>query len=152
MVRKKAGLFTIGFLGTLFGATLVLAMASDSSPTLYKRLGGYDAIAAVVDDFAPRLIKDPQLGRFFQGASQDSIRRIRQHLVDFVCQATGGPCYYFGRDMKTSHAGLGITESDWQRMVEHFKVTLNKFQVPAKEQEELISLVATTKGAIVEKP
>ncbi len=133
----------------LFGA---LSFAGSSPPNLYQRLGGYDAIAAVVDDFAPRLIQDAQLSRFFTGLSQDSIRRIRQHLVDFVCQATGGPCYYFGRDMKTSHTGLGITESDWNRMVELFKATLDKFKVPAKEQEELISLVATTKGAIVEKP
>lgn len=148
---KKSKLFTL----TLAVAGLVLTAAigaSQETPSLYKRLGGYDAIAAVVDDFAARLTQDSQLSRFFQGASQDSIRRIRQHLVDFVCQATGGPCYYLGRDMKTSHTGLAITEGDWNRMVELFKATLAKFKVPQKEQDELIALVATTKGAIVEKP
>jgi hemoglobin len=148
--------------GTPLAAVLVVALAAGLStplgaaeapaPTLYERLGRYDAIAAVVDDFLGRLAGDAQLGRFFQGVSQDSGKRIRQHLVDQVCQATGGPCFYTGRDMKTSHTGLGITESDWNAMVGHFLATLAKFGVPKKETDELVAIVATTKGAIVEQP
>jgi hypothetical protein len=65
--------------------------------SLYKRLGGYDALAAVTDDFLGRLATDPQLGRFFKGVSTDSQKKIRQHIVDFLCGATGGACVYTGR-------------------------------------------------------
>ena len=81
--------------------------------SLYKRLGGYDALAAVTDDFIGRLATDPTEGRFFVGLSTDSKVRVRQHVVDFLCVATGGPCKYTGRDMETAHTGLHITEDDW---------------------------------------
>ena len=136
----------------LLFALAVPLVAAEAPAPLYKRLGGYDAIAAVVDDFLGRLAGDAQLGRFFQGTSQDTVRKIRQHLVDQVCAATGGPCYYLGRDMKTTHTGLGITESDWNVMVGHFLATLDKFKVPKPEVDELVAIVATTKAAIVEKP
>lgn len=77
-------------------------MAQES---LYKRLGGYDALAAVTDDFIGRMAVDPKLGRFFVGFSTDSKTRIRQHVVDFLCVATGGPCKYTGRSMEVSHTG-----------------------------------------------
>src|SRR5262249_30505229 len=88
------------------GATAPPQLA-DPGPTLYQRLGGYDAIAAVTDDFLDRLAHDKSLGRFFVGHSTDSVTRIRHDIVDFLCRATGGPCVYRGRDMKASHAGLG---------------------------------------------
>lgn len=119
--------------------------------SLYQRLGGYDAIAAVVDDFIGRLIADPQLGRFFAGHSTDSKKRIRQLIVDQLCQVTGGPCVYPGRDMKTSHAGLGITEAEWQATVQHLVATLDKFKVPEKEKSEVLTAVSSLKGDIVEK-
>ena len=119
--------------------------------TLYERLGGYDAIAAVVDDFVGQLATDPELGTFFKGFSDDSIQKIRQHVVDFICNATGGPCVYTGRDMKTSHKGLGITEAQWNKSVEYLKNTLNKFKVPEKEQNELFAAVSSVKNDIVEK-
>ncbi len=78
-----------------------------SEKSLYLRLGGYDAIAAVTDDFLGRLAKDPQFTRFFSGFSTDSVKRIRQLIVDQLCAAAGGPCFYTGRDMKKTHAGLG---------------------------------------------
>lgn len=119
--------------------------------TLYQRLGGYDAISAVVQDLAGRLVADKQLGVYFKGLSNDSKRRLIAHLTDFVCSATGGPCIYTGRDMKTVHEGLGISDSDWNRFVELTKETLNKFKVPAKEQQEFLQAVAPLKGVIVEK-
>ena len=85
-----------------------------AAPSLYKRLGGYDALAAVTDDFIGRLASDQQLAKFFAGHSKDSLGRIRQLVVDQLCAATGGPCVYIGRDMKSSHQGMGITEADWR--------------------------------------
>ena len=125
--------------------------AQSGTNTLYKRVGGYDAIAAVTDDFIGRLATDAQLGKFFAGHATDSTQRIRQHVVDFLCAATGGPCVYKGRDMKTSHAGMGIAKSDWDRSVMHLVATLDKFKVPAKEKDELLGAVSGLMKDIVEK-
>lgn len=120
--------------------------------SLYARVGGFDAIAAVTDDFIGRLAKDPTLGKFFVGLSVNSQQRVRQLVVEQICQATGGPCIYLGRDMKTTHKGLGITGADWTTAVGHFVATLDKFKVPAKEKDELVAIVAKLKPDIVEKP
>lgn len=108
-------------------------------------------MAAVTDDFIGRLVADTAFKRFFAGHSTNSLQRIRQLIVDQLCAATGGPCVYIGRDMKTSHAGLGISERDWQRSVEHLTGTLNKFRVPAPEQREVLDAVTKLKADIVEK-
>ncbi len=84
------------------------------SKTLYARLGGYDGIAAVADDLLPRLVSDPQLERFWKHRGEDGVRREKQLLIDFLCASAGGPLYYVGRDMKTSHRGLGISERKHQ--------------------------------------
>uniref|UniRef100_A0A7C5AKX4 Group 1 truncated hemoglobin n=1 Tax=Desulfobacca acetoxidans TaxID=60893 RepID=A0A7C5AKX4_9BACT len=126
-------------------------MTQSANPSLYQRLGGYDAIAAVVDDFFARMMQDPQLNRFFIGHSHDSKRRIRQLTVDMISEATGGPSFYTGRTMKVSHEGLGITENDWDLSVRYLKETLAKFQVPAREQEEVLSFIGRLKEGIVEK-
>src|SRR5215831_19128082 len=102
--------------------------------TLYKRLGGYDAIAAVSDDLLVRLRADAVLARFWQNRADDSIRREKQLLIDFLCACSGGPLYYVGRDMKTSHRGMGISENDWQRFHGHLEATLDEFAVPAAER------------------
>ena len=77
--------------------------------------------------------------------------RIRQHVVDQLCAATGGPCLYTGRDMKTSHKGLGITSAEWDIAVKHLTGTLDSFKVPAREKGELLAAVATLKVDIVDK-
>jgi len=123
--------------------------AQAQSSTLYQRLGGYDALAAVTDEFIGRLATDPQLGRFFTGLSTDSKQRVRQHVVDFLCQATGGPCGYHGRDMKTAHTGLNITEADWNSSVKHLTATLDKFKVPEREKSEVLQAIGGLKGDIV---
>ena len=127
-----------------------LGEMTPSATSLYKRLGGYHAIAAVVDDFVPRLATDAQLGKYFVGASKDSQGRIRQHLVDQVCAATGGPCLYLAGPMEAVHAGLGITESDWQVAVKLLVASLDKFKVPTKEKDELLGAISALKGDIVE--
>ncbi len=135
----------------LAGTALIAGDHHESQQSLYKRLGGYDAIAAVVDDFLQRLATDPQMGRFFQGHSASSVKKIRQLIVDQLCEATGGPCYYTGRDMKTAHAGMGISEADWDASVKHLAATLDKFKVPEKERNEVLGTISTMKDQIVEK-
>lgn len=122
------------------------------TPSLYKRLGGYDALAAVTDDFIGRLATDSSLGRFFVGHSTESLQRIRQLVVDQLCAATGGPCVYIGRSMKASHAGLGIAGADWDRSVRHLVATLTKFHVPQPEQTEVLAAISSLKPDIVDKP
>ena len=117
--------------------------------SLYERLGGYNAIAAVVDDFMEGQVKDPQLSRFFVGHSTNSKKRIRQLIVDQICEAAGGPCVYTGRDMKTTHTGLNITESDWQVGVKLLTATLDKFKVPQKEKDDVFAAVSGLKRDIV---
>jgi len=119
--------------------------------SLYQRLGGYDALAAVTDDFLGRLATDKSLGRFFPGHSEDSLKKIRQHIVEQLCMATGGPCTYMGRDMKTAHKGLGVTEADWNQAVVLLTQTLDKFKVPAQEKGEVLAAVSSMKNDIVEK-
>jgi len=135
----------------LAGMLSAPAYAQAKEKSLYERLGGYDAISAVVNELAVRLVKDEKLGVYFKGLSNDSKRRLIAHLTDFVCSATGGPCIYTGRDMKTSHEGLGITNEEWDRFVKITKEVLDKFKVPAKEQQEFLQAVAPLKSVIVEK-
>jgi hemoglobin len=129
----------------------VFAPAAAAQESLYTRLGGYDAIAAVTDAFVVRLATDEALGRFFVGHGTASQQRIRQLVVDQLCAATGGPCVYIGRDMRTTHAGMGITEADWDRSVEHLVATLEQFQVPEAERSELLALVGPLKSDIVDR-
>jgi hemoglobin len=140
---------------TLAAWFLLIVFASgfvySQQKSLYERLGGYDAIAAVTDDFIGRLATDPTESRFFVGHSDDSIQRIRQHIVDQLCQVTGGPCVYKGRDMKTAHKGLGITQADWDISVKHLVATLDKFKVPGKEKNEVLTAISGLKDQIVEK-
>lgn len=128
------------------------ALAHDPPKSLYQRLGGYDAIAAVTDDFLGRLIADPEFNRFFQGASADSQKKIRQLVVDQLCQVTGGPCVYIGRPMKQAHQGLGITKAMWDKTVGLLVATLDHFKVPDQEKHELLALVSTLESEIVDKP
>src|SRR5262245_32877064 len=117
----------MGLILALAISITVMADSAMKTDSLYKRLGGYDAPAAVTDDFIARLATDPSLGKFFAGHSTDSLGKIRQHVVDFLCSVSGGPCKYTGRDMKTSHTGLGITSADWDTGVKHLVATLEKF-------------------------
>ena len=138
-------------------AVLTLVLVAASSPgaqakpdSLYKRLGGYDAIAAVVDNFVPRFATDPALGKYFVH-SQDTLMHIRQLAVDQICAVTGGPCVYIGRDMRTAHKGLGISGAEWDTAVKHLVAALDKFKVPAAEKDELLKTVGTLRAEIVEK-
>jgi len=118
--------------------------------SLYKRLGGYDAISAVVGGLLPRLRQDPLLGHFWQHRAEDSLNRSKQHLIDFLCSHAGGPVYYSGRDMIATHRGMKISEANWGVFMAHLNGTLESFQVPQAEHDELVAFVEGTKSDMVE--
>ena len=120
-----------------------------STKTLYERLGGYEAICAVTDDLLPRLQSDSRLGRFWQHRGDDGVKREKQLLIDFLCSSAGGPLYYTGRDMKISHKGMKISESDWSAFLGHLNATLETFKVPRAERDEVVAFVQSTKPDIV---
>lgn len=120
--------------------------------TLYERLGGYDAISAVVEDFLDQLGKDPMFDRFGQGRSKNSLQRAKQLIKVQICSLADGPCVYIGRDMASSHQGLEITQKEWDASVQHLQASLAKFKAGEKEQKELLALVDKLKEDIIEKP
>lgn len=120
-----------------------------SGPSLYDRLGQKPAITAVVDRFVANVAADARInGRF---ATTD-IPKLKAHLVDQVCMATGGPCVYTGRNMKTAHAGMKISTADFNALVEDLVAALDHFKVPEKEKSELLALLGPMKADIVEIP
>ena len=125
-------------------------MAQGVAESLYHRLGGYDAIAAATDDLLERLQSDPRLRDYWKGASTNNQRRARQLIVDFMAEAAGGPAYYTGRDMKTSHVGMRIDEQDWEAFMRHAAATLDHFAVPSREKEEVLAFFASLKDEVVE--
>lgn len=118
--------------------------------TLFERLGGYDGIVTFVEDLLPRLEADSQLGRFWQHRGDDGVAREKQLLIDYLCSSAGGPMYYTGRDMKTSHVGMNISESDWEIFMNHAGGTMKALNVPQQECEEIAAFVTSLKADIVE--
>lgn len=123
-----------------------------SNSSLYGRLGGYNVIAAVVDDILMRMTTDQRLAKYFAGHSEDSKKHLRQLQVDMICQATGGPCFYLGRDMKTVHKGIGINGAEWQVAITHIIGVLDNYKVPDDEQKEILAFLNSIKDDIVEIP
>jgi len=119
------------------------------SGKLYDRLGGKPAIEAVVDEFLARVAADERINAGFAGSN---LPKLRQRLVELICMASGGPCVYSGRDMKTVHAGMGVTGAQFDALAGHLVEALDKFKVPEKEKGEVIALVAPMKTDIVEAP
>jgi len=132
--------------------TVSVAAAAVPQNSLYDRLGGVYSIAVVVDDFIERLLVNDTLNA---NPAIDAARArvpkqgLKFHVTTLVCQATGGPCKYTGRDMQSSHAHLNISEEEWQAMLDAFRTTLDRFNVPAIEQAELVAIMNGTKGGIV---
>jgi hemoglobin len=119
--------------------------------SLYQRLGGYDAIAAATDELLARLQADPQLGDYWKGASSDNRRKARQLIVDFMSEAAGGPTFYNGRSMELSHAGMHISESDWEVFMHHSAATLAHFDVPDREANDVLAFFTSLRDDIVER-
>lgn len=124
----------------------------EARSSLYKRLGGYDAIAAIVADLFQRLKEDPRFARFGMGRSLDSKARVQQLTVEQICALAGGPCIYLGRDMRTSHRGLGITEEEWKANRELATKSLEKHGIGEREQKEFLDLFERFRAEIVEGP
>ena len=124
---------------------------ADNPASLYSRLGGYNAIAAVVDDLLPRLRSDELLSRFWVSPrSADTHNRERQLAVDFIAAAAGGPTFYLGRDMKMSHKRMGITKADYAAFMRCLAVSLDTFEVSDPERSEVVAFVTSLEPEIVE--
>jgi hemoglobin len=121
---------------------------SATNKTLYERLGGKEAITAVIDDFVARVAADARINSFFASAD---IPRLKIQLVNQICQASGGPCTYTGQDMKKAHRGMGVNNSHFDALVEDLVATLDKFKVPAAEKNELLAALAPMRKDIVER-
>jgi hemoglobin len=121
--------------------------SQEKKKSLYERLGGEAAISAVVDDFAQRVLADQRINQKF---AKSNAPRLLFFLKQQICAATGGPCKYEGRDMLTAHKNMGITNGEFNALVEDLVATLNKFNVPKAEQDELLSMLAPMKSQIVE--
>ena len=136
------------FIVALLAAALLEACASSpmQAQSLYQRLGGKDAIVAVVDDFVGNVAADTRINRRFSGTD---IPRLKGLLVDQICAGTCGPCTYTGRDMKTTHTGMNITDSEFGALVEDLVKSLDKFKVPEKEKNDLLGILGPMKSDIV---
>ena len=131
-------------------ATLLLGACQDMVGRLVEqqniRLGGQGAITAVVDDFVGNVAADNRINKFF---AKTDIPRLKRLLVEQICAGTGGPCTYTGRDMKSAHAGMGITDAQFNALVEDLVKSLDKFKVPEKEKGELLGILGPMKPSIV---
>ena len=138
-------------------ALAVLSVASYASgqatKSLYDRLGGKAAVVAVVDDFVANCAADTRISKFFAATAADKTRltTFKNNLVDQICEASGGPCKYKGKDMKAAHAGMGISTADFDALVEDLTKSLNKFKVAKTDQDQLLAVLGPMRAVIVEK-
>lgn len=141
-------------IGLVIGALGILALSAcadtqmAAKPSLYQRLGGKDAIMAVVDKFVGNVAADTRINKFF---GSTDIPKLKGHLVDQVCEASGGPCKYKGRTMKATHAGMGLTEADFNALVQDLVAALDFYKVGKTEKDELLGVLGSMKGEIVER-
>ncbi|MCB2102986.1 MAG: group 1 truncated hemoglobin [Rhodobacterales bacterium] len=127
------------------------AAAPAKVPTLYERVGGYDAISAVVEELVARLAADDKVGRFWAHRGEDGIRREKQLVKSFIAEAAGGPIAYPGRTNPVSHKGMRIDAEDWKRMMAHLDAILTDFKVPPREHKDVMAFIDSTRKDIVEK-
>ncbi len=128
------------------------AAAVDTTPrSLYDRLGGTTAIASVVDGFVANVAADARINKFFTRVAKDTaaMREFKQKLVDQICQGSGGPCTYTGKDMKTAHQGMGLTNADFDALVEDLVKALDTAGVQQKEKDDLLAILGPMRTDIV---
>ena len=139
-------------LGAALSPPAVAQQPASPKPALYERLGGLKGISLVVDDFIDRLVANKTLNKnpaINAGRKASPPPYLKVQVSQLMCEATGGPCKYTGKDMKSAHAHLNISEKEWDVMAAEFKKSLDKFKVPAAEQDELFQIVGKTKPDIV---
>ncbi len=153
-MRKRVLAWAAAALFVSASATGLLAQGTMKEKPLYERLGGKKAITAVVDEFVGRVAADNRINKFFAATAADPkrLKMFKMNLVDQVCQASGGPCQYKGKDMKTAHMGMGISSGDFTALVEDLSGALDKFHVGPHEKDQLLGALAPMKSDIVEKP
>ena len=122
---------------------------ASSMPSLYKRLGGREGIAIVVGDFTANMAADPRVNERFKGLKPAEVEKFKSTLADQICDATGGPCSYLGKDMKAAHEGMRITEAEWNATVENLVKALDKNNVDARSKQELLGALGPMKKDIV---
>lgn len=143
--------------GPIHPVTPVAEAPKAKEKSLYERLGGEAAIKAVIDDFVGRAAGNPKVNFTRKGTpvewkpTPENVDHLKKMLVELVGMVTGGPQKYSGKSMKDSHKGMMITQAEFDALAGDLKATLDKFKVPAKEQDELLKIVASTAGDIVEK-
>lgn len=137
----------------LAGLLALTSYAASTPGSVYKNLGGKKAIVAVVDDFVARVAGDSRINGFFKDTASDPARlaKFKKHLVDQICEATGGPCKYTGKDMKSAHAGMGIGSDDFTALVEDLVATLDKFHVKDQDKNALLGALGPMKKDVVER-
>ncbi len=143
---KLTGIISLVVVASSVALAACAPMAPPQKASLYQRLGGQPAITAVVDDFVANVAADNRINRFF---ARTDIPHLKRELVDQICQATGGPCTYTGKPMRVAHAGMHITDADFNALVGDLVKSLNKFNVPAQEQQELLGILGPLKPDIV---
>lgn len=134
----------------LFLAPAFAEAGSDGNQTLYVRLGGFDGIAHFVDTAFPRVAGDPQLNRLFLGHSQDSQIRQRELIIEALCQASGGPCAYIGRDLATVHVGLAINDSDWRRFLGILSGAMDDVKMAPDVKRDFLELFEGFRSKVLE--
>ena len=130
----------------VFALSACQSMTVAPQKSLYDRLGGQPAINAVVDDFVGNVAADSRINGFF---ARTDIPRLKKNLADQICAGTGGPCTYTGKDMRTAHKGMNITDAQFGALVEDLVKTLDKFKVPETEKGELLAILGPMKPQIV---
>ena len=138
----------IGLMALSLMAGSGFAQASKSDKSLYDRLGGKDAITAVVNDFVTRVGADTRINKFFAKTDLD---HLKMELVNQICEASGGPCKYTGKSMKDAHKGMGVSGADFNALVEDLTAALDKFKVGKTEKDQLLGVLGPMQKDIVEK-
>ena len=142
------GLLTL-FLAVNLGACASMSQETPKGPSLYRRLGGREGIALVVGDFTANMAGDPRVNIRFKDTKPADLEKFKSNLADQICEATGGPCSYVGKDMKAAHKDMRITEDEWNATVENLVKALDKNNVQAQAKQELLGALGPMKKDIV---
>ena len=131
------------------GACASMAKDAPSAPSLYRRLGGREGIALVVGDFTANMAADTRVNARLKGMKPPEVEKFKSNLADQICETTGGPCSYVGKDMKKAHEGMQITDAEWTATVENLIKALDKHKVDPQAKQELLGALGPMKKDIV---
>ena len=149
MARKLLAMAWVTFCVVGLYGCATMTDTKAAGPSLYRQLGGREGIAVVVDDFVANVVADNRVNARFKGLPPAQVLKLKSHLADQICDAAGGPCAYVGRDMKTAHKGMGITEAEWNVTLEALVKALDRHNVPASAKNALLATLGPMKPDIV---